>query len=152
MRNSSTICVDANLVVRLVAIAPDERTLALWERWRADNTDLVAPMLLRFEVTNALHRYQRAGALSEKAAMNALNAAFDLPIQFYSDEDLHKSALAMAGRFALPAAYDAHYLALAERLGATFVTTDQRLANAVQAFLPWVQIAGNVDADRNEDQ
>lgn len=106
MRNSSTICVDANLVVRLVAIAPDERTLALWERWRADNTDLVAPMLLRFEVTNALHRYQRAGALSEKAAMNALNAAFDLPIQFYSDEDLHKSALAMAGRFALPAAYD----------------------------------------------
>jgi len=37
----------------------------------------------------------------------------------------------MAERFMLPAAYDAHYLALDERLGATFVTTDQRLANAV---------------------
>ncbi len=65
------------------------------------------------------------------ATKNALNSALALPIQLYSDVELHESARVMAERFMLPAAYDAHYLALDERLGATFVTTDQRLANAV---------------------
>jgi hypothetical protein len=40
----------------------------------------------------------------------------------------------------LPAAYDAHYLALAERVGAEFWTTDRRLANKVREALPWVHL------------
>ena len=141
MRNSSTICVDASLVVRLFAVPPDEGTRELWGRWRRDRQQLVAPILLRFEVTNALYRYQKAGMISVNATKNALNSALALPIQFYSDVELHESALAIAGRFTLPAAYDAHYLALAERLGATFFTTDQRLVNAVRSALSWVQLA-----------
>jgi alpha-galactosidase len=45
---------------------------------------------------------------------------------------------ALAQRLALPAAHDAHYLALAERLGAEFWTADQRLVRAVQPQLSWV--------------
>jgi predicted nucleic acid-binding protein len=142
MRNSSIICVDAGLVVRLFAVTPDERIRELWGRWQRDDQQLAAPTLLRYEVTNALYRYQRAGMVSGGATKEALNSAFALPIRFYSDVDLHESAMAIAGRFALPAAYDAHYLALAARLGATFFTTDQRLANAVQSAFPWVQMAG----------
>lgn len=142
MRNSSTICVDASLVVGLYASVPDERVRELWGRWQQDRQQLVAPTLLRFEVTNALYRYQKAGLVSADATKRALNTALALPIQFYGDVDLHESALAMAGRFALPAAYDAHYLALAERLGATFFTTDQRLANVVQSALSWVHVVG----------
>jgi predicted nucleic acid-binding protein len=33
-----------------------------------------------------------------------------------------------------------HYLALAERLGAALWTCDRRLASAVQARCPWVQL------------
>ena len=138
---TSWICVDANLVVRLAISQKDARIRGLWQEWADTETALVAPILLRYEVTNAFYRYQKAGTLNMAEAREAMSIAFALPIQFYSDEDLHASALAIAGRFTLPAAYDAHYLALAERLGATFVTTDRRLANAVQSALPWVQLA-----------
>lgn len=137
----SWICVDANLVVRLAISQKDAKIRELWQDWTENEARLVAPTLLRYEVTNAFYRYQKAGTLDMTEAREALGIAFALPIQFYSDVELHEQALALAGRFALPAAYDAHYLALAERLGATFVTTDQRLANAVQSALPWVHVA-----------
>ncbi len=142
MNNSSTICVDAGLVVRRVAIPQDAAIQAVWEQWAASEPHLVAPTLLRYEVTNALYQYQKAGSLSAVAAYQALRAAFALPIRLVEDADLSSEALGIAGRFSLPATYDAHYLALAERLGATFLTTDRRLANAVQSAFPWVQMAG----------
>jgi len=40
--------------------------------------------------------------------------------------------LDLAARFSLPAIYDAHYLALAERLGSEFWTADRRLGQAAQ--------------------
>lgn len=138
----SSICVDANLVVRLAISQQDTRVRELWQEWADKESELIAPMLLRYEVTNAFYRYQKVGTLTMAEAREALGISFALPIRFYSDMQLHESALAIAGRFALPAAYDAHYLALAERMGATFVTTDQRLVNAVQPTLPWVQMAG----------
>jgi predicted nucleic acid-binding protein len=51
-------------------------------------------------------------------------------------------ALVIAGRFTLPATYEAHYLALAERFGVEFCTTDRRLFNTVSASLPWVRLVG----------
>jgi predicted nucleic acid-binding protein len=71
-----------------------------------------------------------------------LQAALAMPLQLHGDPALHLSALAMAERFALPAAYDAHYLALAERLGAEFWTGDGRLARTVRPALSWVHLAG----------
>jgi predicted nucleic acid-binding protein len=140
MRRSSPTCVDASLVVRLVSVLEDEAVKRWWERWEQHRSRLVAPTLLRYEVTNALHRLRRAGEASEEATQEALRAALTIPIRLYDDEDLHAGALAFADRFALPAAYDAHYLALADRLGAEFWTTDRRLANAVQPALPRVQL------------
>ena len=49
-------------------------------------------------------------------------------------------ALDLAERFSLPAAYDAHYLALADWLGGEFWTADRRLARAVHDELPWVRV------------
>jgi predicted nucleic acid-binding protein len=98
--------------------------------------------LIRYEVTNALHRLRQAGDASEGATQDALRSALALPIRLYNGEDLHSAALAFAARFSLPAAYDAHYLALADRLGADFWTTDRRLANSVRPALPWVRLVG----------
>ncbi len=64
-----------------------------------------------------------------------------LPIQLHDEADLHERAMLMAGRFALPAAYDAHYLALAEMLTATFWTSDRKLVQLVKPALPWVHLA-----------
>jgi len=137
---NSWLCVDANLVVRLIADPMDELVQGLWKRWDAAKRQLTAPTLLYYEVTNVLHRYQRLGLISTSAARLALKAALSLPLRLYGEADLHEHALELAERFALPAAYDAHYLALAERLGGEFWTADAALARRVQPALAWVHL------------
>jgi predicted nucleic acid-binding protein len=140
--SSSWLCVDANLVVRLVADPKDEFGRGLWEQWDAEGQQLAAPTLLYYEVTNALYRYRRQGLMSLVAVRLALKAAFSLPLHLYGEAALHQRALDMAERFSLPAAYDAHYLALAEQLAADFWTADRKLVRAVQDALPWVRLVG----------
>ena len=139
---SSTICVDANLVVRRLADADDIAVRGLWQRWEALRATLVAPVLLRYEVANAFHRLAYLGLASLDTMKIALDTALALPIELVADDDLHRRALLLANQFNRPAAYDAHYLALAERLGAEFWTADKRLANAVRPHLPWVHLLG----------
>ena len=139
MRNS-WICVDASLVIRLVADPNDQTVLRLWEQWDAEGRQLAAPALLYYEVTNALFRYQKMGLMGPSSVRLALQAALSLPLHLHQDAGLHRRALDLADRFGLPAAYDAHYLALAERLGAEFWTADRRLAQAVQDAMPWVRL------------
>jgi predicted nucleic acid-binding protein len=138
--NSSPLCVDANLVIRLVADPDDDIVRATWEAWDAEHRRIAAPTLLFYEVSNALCRYQRAGMISSAAVHLALRAALALPIQLYGEPGLHGRALDLAGRFSLPAAYDAHYLALADWLGGEFWTADRRLARVLQDELPWVRV------------
>jgi predicted nucleic acid-binding protein len=140
MPNSSIVCVDASFVVRLVTRPAIAAVQVLWERWTREHLSLNAPTLLRYEVTNALYRYQRHGLLPAVVANEALRTALVLPITLHGDAALHGDAVAVARRFNLPAAYDAHYLALAERLDGEFFTADGRLGNAVQAELPWVHV------------
>jgi predicted nucleic acid-binding protein len=141
MKNFSTACLDANIVVKFI-ISSDETIGHLWENWRADGTRLVAPTLLHYEVVNSLHQYQKHGFLSNEALHRALDSALELPITLIGDAALHRRAGELAAAYRLPAAYDAHYLALAERLGIEFWTTDARLVNALQPFgLAWVRLA-----------
>jgi predicted nucleic acid-binding protein len=139
---SSWLCVDANLVVRLVADPKDEFVRGLWEQWDVEEQQLVAPTLLYYEVANALYRYRRQELMSLSSVRLALKAAFSLPLHLYGEAALHQRALDLAERFSLPAAYDAHYLALAEQLGAEFWTADRKLVRAVQSTLPWVRLVG----------
>jgi len=136
----SWICVDANLITRLVVAPDDQPVQQLWRQWQLENRRLAAPILLRYEVTNALYRYQKQGLLSKEIVHISLKAILVLPIQLYGEADLHRRALALAERFALPTAYDAHYVAVAEQLDAEFWTSDRRLAHAVQSALSWVHL------------
>ena len=138
--SSSWLCVDANLVIRVVTDPAAEAVQHLWEQWDAERRQVAAPALLYYEVTNALYRYQKLGLIGPTSVQQALEAALALPLRLYGEADLHWRALKLAGRLSLPAAYDAHYLALAEWLGAEFWTGDGRLARAVQATLPWVHL------------
>ncbi len=143
MNNSSTICVDANMVVRFVVVPSDKAVQACWDRWAATRTALVAPSLLYYEVTNGFHRYRKQGTLSPLAHKSALETAFGLGINLIGDADLHRRAAQIAQTFNLPATYDAHYVALSERLEIELWTTDARLVNALQPFgVEWVKLAG----------
>jgi predicted nucleic acid-binding protein len=138
--NNSWLCVDANLVIRLVADPTDESIQQLWEQWDTERRQIAAPTLLYYEVANALYRYQKLGFMSPASVQLAFRAALALPLELHGEADLHWRALGLANELSLPAAYDAHYLALAEWLGGEFWTADGRLARTVQESLPWVHL------------
>ncbi len=138
--SNSWLCVDANLVIRLVTDPSAQTVQQLWEQWVTERRRLAAPTLLYYEVANALYRYQALGLIRASSAQLALKAALALPIHLHGEPDLHRRALDLAQRFSLPAAYDAHYLALAEYLGSEFWTADGKLASRAQPALPWVHL------------
>jgi predicted nucleic acid-binding protein len=117
-----------------------EKISNLWLTWLDAARPLVAPTLLYYEISNAIHRYLVHDYLLPKAADKALIAALNLDITLYEDQDLHHRSLRLARRFSLSATYDAHYLALSERLGAEFWTVDRRLVRAAQTDLPWMHL------------
>jgi predicted nucleic acid-binding protein len=140
MSRSSVLCLDANLVIRYVTSDASERVRRLWRGWLEDRSQLNAPTLIHYDVVNGLYRLARAGLMSQPAVSRALVAAFDIPIDVHGDEALHVRASQLATQHRLAATYDAHYLALAERLGVELWTADSRLVNAVSERLPWVRL------------
>lgn len=141
MSRSSVICVDASLIVRYLADPDNQKVRALWNQWFQEGRAFVAPSLIRYEVLNALFQYERHGKLSPQATSKALATSLKIPIRLYYDFELHHEALQVARRFALPACYDAHYVALAERLGIELWSCDDRLLKKVKDHLPWVHSA-----------
>lgn len=133
------LCIDANVVVPLVLNTAPPSIRSLWAQWRAEREELVAPLLLRYEVVNALHRVARASGHSLDATREAVQTALNIGITLHADAPDHVRALEFAVRLNRPASYDAHYLALAERLGVEFWTADERLYNAAWHALPWVR-------------
>ena len=134
-------CVDANFIVKLVT-NPSETSphLIQWDQWKQNQTQIISVTLLCYEITNVFHRMRRAGQLLDTEAQQCLNNALNLSIHFYSDRQLHQQAFEIAQQFNLPAAYDAHYLALAQRFQADFYTGDKRLFNTVCSSLPWIHL------------
>ena len=92
-----------------------------------------------YEICNAFYRAALAGQITKEEADNLLENALNLGIIFYGDAQLHNQAIKIASEYNLPAAYDAHYLALAGRLGIELWTADQRLFNSVNSSLSWVK-------------
>lgn len=144
MRNSP-VCVDASFVIRLLESAdPNSAPIRLWTEWHEAERPVVAPTLLYYEITNALRRYVAHGELLPQEAAKLLDVALRLDIALYGDAELHRRALKLAESLSLPAVYEAHYLALAERLGAEFWTADKRLVRSVQEAMPWVRLLDGV--------
>lgn len=139
--SSEMLCVDASFIIRLITSNENNSPLdQKWSQWQTSNIIQVAPTLIMYEVSNGLYRYSRAGQLTREETEELLQRALALGIRFYGDADLHRQAYLMAIRHNLPATYDAHYLALAERLNIELWTADRRLFNSVHSSLSWVNL------------
>jgi predicted nucleic acid-binding protein len=143
--SSLTVCVDASLVVRLFVGPDDADVWRLWDEWATAEVAVHAPALLGYEVTNALHRYHRAGFLSSDSADLVLDAALSLPIRYEHSPVLLRHALRLADRLGLSAAYDAQYLAVAEHLDAELWTADKRLVRQAASGPVTVRLVGQVE-------
>lgn len=138
----SPICVDASFVVALVTPeALSAKAVELWEEWATKGARIIAPSLLRYEVTSAIRRKVARGFMEPEDARGSLREALSLGIEFHDSAELSLRAFELCSRFNWAAAYDAHYLALAEETGAEFWTADQRLVRTVGklfSFVHWV--------------
>ena len=142
------ICVDTSVSIKLVIV--EERTgqaRALFHTAVQANESIVAPQLLLFEGTNTVRQQMRKqNALTLDEARRTLADFLALPIEIHSPPGMHMLALNIADTYALPAVYDAHYLALADLLGCEFWTDDRRLLRQVSHDLPFVRWLGDFGA------
>jgi len=97
------------------------------KRLYSRNETLHAPHLIDLEVTQALRRLALQGLVSVHRADEAVRDLLDLRITRYPHLVLLPRIWQLRHNFS---AYDAAYIVLAEKLGATIVTRDARLASA----------------------
>ena len=141
----SQVCVDANLVVALLTLEHfSQPSWSLWQDWVENDFRIVAPRLMRYDVTSAIYRKELRNKISAEDAHRAIQEFIKIEFEFLDPPDLPERAYQLAKRFQRSNSYDAHYLALAEYLGCEFWTADERLYNASKDGFPNIHWVGNL--------
>jgi len=118
------LVVDASVLFEVVADTPGAEPIR--QRLTAD-ADHAAPHVIDVEVFGVIRREHLLGRLDPTAAAQAVADLRDWPGQRYG----HRALLQRAWELrATVRGWDATYVALAEALDATLLTTDARLAGA----------------------
>lgn len=118
------IVVDASVIV--VALGDDGDAGRL-VRQRLRGERLSAPEVIDLEVLSAWRRLVAAGALTDDRALQSVGDLMDLRVRRVSHRFLMERCWELRSNLT---AYDAAYVALAERLDTTLVTVDGPLARA----------------------
>jgi predicted nucleic acid-binding protein len=119
------IVLDASAAVDWLIQTPASQRIE--SRILARNQSLHAPELLDLEVAQMLRRLERERALSASRAEAAIEDLLDLRITRYPHSLLLPRIWQLRHNLS---AYDAAYIVLAEKLGATLLTRDAKLASA----------------------
>ena len=142
---NGTVVVDANIVFSwLVPVDYSPQSQVLRQNLEVSRTRVVAPHLIRSEVTNALHRQVVQGNIPLERALEIVRRCLEQDMDLVEADDLYPQALELASSLRLPAAYDCHYLALAESLNCEFWTADRRFYNSANQSHPRVRWIGEL--------
>jgi predicted nucleic acid-binding protein len=141
-----TVVVDSNILIAFGLSDEPLHTQAnqLLATWKAAGTPLVAPHLFRSEITAVVRKVVYQQRITHEQGRKMLARLLVYPVEFHEDDALLKSAYEIAEEFNRPRAYDAQYLALAQRLSCEFWTADERLFNAVKDQFSHIRWLGNV--------
>jgi predicted nucleic acid-binding protein len=134
------ICIDASVVAKLLFREDDSaKAFDLVEACSQANQPIVAPNLLPFEITNAVRQRMRREGLVLDQARRLLAQFHAVAISFEVTTSIHDLALQFAERLGLAAAYDAHYLAVAQQNSCNLWTADDKLLRSLRGRLPFVR-------------
>lgn len=107
----------------------------LLDRYSRREIRLIVPDLFWAECGNILWNAVRRGRCTREKATSSLVALKDLDLTTVSSESLIERALSIASDFNRTV-YDSIYVALALESRGELVTADEKLANAIAAYLP----------------
>ncbi len=119
------IVLDASAAVDWLLQTPAGQRIE--KRIYARNESLHAPHLIDIEISQVLRRLTRQGVISAGRADEALGDLLDLRIARYPHFVLLTRIWQLRHNLS---AYDAAYIALAEKLGGLLITRDVKLASA----------------------
>ena len=140
---NGSVVVDASLVVKwLVEEEDSDRAHAVLRSWVTRDVTRIAPHLLPFEVANALHRRVLRGELNVGDSTRMVARLLESRLELHQPPGLHVRALQLASQLNQNAAYDAHYLALAESVGCELWTADERFYRAARPAIDNVRWLG----------
>ena len=139
---NGSVVVDASLAVKWLVEEDDtDKAHAALQSWVARDIARIAPHLMPFEVANALHRRVVRGELNVGDSTRMMARLLESRLEFHQPPGLHVRALQLASQLKQSAAYDAHYLALAESVGCELWTADERFYRAASSSvgnLRWI--------------
>jgi predicted nucleic acid-binding protein len=141
----SEVVLDSGILIASVfpeTLTPQAKSLI--NQLQADNTILHAPTLLRYELVAVARKAAYQGRVTDAEGLRSLDSLLSYPVTLHFDDVLLKRGYELAVEYNRPTAYDAQYLALAERLSCDFWTVDERLFNVVNGKFPRVFWLGNV--------
>jgi predicted nucleic acid-binding protein len=138
------VVADSGLLLATVLEEPNTpKAEALLERWQAQDIQIAAPFLFRYEIVAVVRKYVYRNVMTPQEGIKARDKLLAQPVHFLMDDDLLRRAYELATQFNRPTAYDSQYLAVAEHLNCDFWTADERLFNALQGHLTWVRWLGH---------
>ncbi|MGA8762513.1 MAG: type II toxin-antitoxin system VapC family toxin [Candidatus Sulfotelmatobacter sp.] len=133
------IVVDASVGVKWCLPAIDEQlvpqAVGLLQAFRQGAIRFFVPDLFWVELANVLWKAVRRRRLSLKNAEFAFSQMRELGIPTLPSAPFLSEALRLAASYDLTV-YDGVYVVLAVQSGVELVTADERLANALAAYLP----------------
>ena len=139
------VVIDASVVLKwyLADEEYSQKAIGLLDKYLSNELDFVAPSLLEFEVINGLIIAQKRGRIKEEKILTAINGFESLEIKlrnlyFYYPKVLYYCKVYDRS------AYDASYLAIADKERVSLVTADEGLYNVVKKDLKWVKWLGDV--------
>ena len=131
----SYLIVDANIAVN-TALNLSESLERFWEYINQEHITPCAPRLWVSETTSALRTYVALKQITSEEAEQALHTIHTLHVEIIDeDKALCLRALELADLLGQSKAYDAFYLATAEKMATEFWTADERLFNRCQKDL-----------------
>lgn len=99
---------------------------------------------LEYKVINALIIAPKMGRIGEEHLISAIEGFVYLEIIVHKVANFYPEIIYFCRNYQR-SAYDASYLALAQRKGASFITADTKLCHTVQGDLNWYQGIGDVN-------